>query len=61
MRTLRDAAIAHNGATTIDPESEQLPSDSQIQELFDPGTPLALPPNGIFLNRLRNLIGERGL
>ena len=61
LRALRDAAIAHSGTSTIGPESEQLPSDSQIQDLFEPGTPLALPPNGIFLNRLRNLIGERGL
>lgn len=61
LRALRDAGIAHSGTSTIDPESEQILSDSQIQELFDPGTPLALPPNGVFLNRLRNLIGERGL
>ncbi len=61
LRALRDTEIAHFGMSTIEPESEQALSDSQIVALFDPATPLALPPNGIFLARVRNLIGERGL
>lgn len=61
LRALREAEIAHAGTSTIDPDSDQQLTDAQIQELFEPTTPLALPPNGIFLRRVRNLLGERGL
>jgi hypothetical protein len=61
LRALRDAEIAHTGTSTIDPESDEQLTDAQIQTLFEPNIPLRLPPNGIFLSRVRNLIGERGL
>jgi 5-methylcytosine-specific restriction enzyme B len=61
LRALREAEIAHSGTSTIDPDSDKQLTDAQIQELFEPATSLALPPNGIFLRRVRNLLGERGL
>jgi hypothetical protein len=61
LRALRAAEIAHFGASTIDPEGDQPLTEAQILRLFEPGAPLALPPNGVFLRRVSDLIGERGL
>lgn len=61
LRSLREAELAHYGASTINPDSEQQLTPEQIQRLFEPELSLGLPPDGVFLRRVRSLIGERGL
>jgi 5-methylcytosine-specific restriction enzyme B len=61
LRSLRDAETAYHGASTINPESDQPLTPEQIEHLFDAGRALALPPDGVFLRRIRALVGERGL
>jgi hypothetical protein len=61
LRAFRDAELAYHGSSTIDPEGDQPITPEQIERLFAPDVPLALPPDGVFLRRLRSLTGERGL
>jgi len=61
LRSLRDAEVAYHGSSTIDPEGDQQLTPQQIERLFEPSASLALPPDGVFLRRLRSLTGERGL
>jgi hypothetical protein len=59
--TLCEAEQARTGATTIDLNDLAKLTEAQVGGLLELGDPLALPVPSIFLRRLRELIGERGL
>ena len=61
LRALRDAAGVEQSARSFDPEAEPQLTVQQLEQLFSPDVPLSLPPDGVFLRRLRSLTGERGL
>ncbi|GAB4215145.1 MAG: hypothetical protein OHK0022_54690 [Roseiflexaceae bacterium] len=57
LHALAEAERLRHGDSTIGDKA----SAEQLARVFALGTPLALPARGLFLARLRDLIGERGL
>jgi hypothetical protein len=59
VHALHEAHQLRNGTT--DAADDSVVADTLIMRLFQPAEPLALPRFGSFRQRLRDLIGERGL